>query len=421
MNKDSWVFKNGKIMKTETSKYESAISILFAGDLCPIRRTEKMILDGKSSEIIAPLLPSFFNRDIAVTNLEGPLTKLREPIQKTGPNIKIDPSCIQFIKEAKFDVVTLANNHIGDFGTNAVLETMELLDCNGISHVGGGKDLKDAQKPLYFEKKGVKIALLSYAEHEFGAAGENSAGFSPMDPVSVIRDIKNASAKADITAVIIHGGNEHCPVPNPATVNHYRAFAESGASAVVGIHTHCPQGMEIHDGVPIIYSLGNFLFDYRQDSDKPDRDNLWWKGYMTKIRFMESGALLSVEIIPYTFWPDGTSIQPMGGEEIEVFLDYLTQLSALVADDTERNNLWDAWCLMHGPWWIENRFKNVEYPAASDDKWAFEIALSLRNGLTCSAHYELIKNFFQMICEGRIENAKSYVKKIEALQRGGRQ
>jgi len=402
------------------------ISILFAGDLCPIKGTEKAVLEGKSQEIIAPLGPSFFERDIAVANLEGPLTKGGEPIKKTGPNIKIDPGCIEFIKTAGFDIVTLANNHIGDFGLEPVLDTMRLLDDNGILFAGAGKNLADSRKSLYLEKKGIKIALLSYAEYEFGMAGGDTAGASPLDPVLAVRDIKSVSSRVDITMVVIHGGNERSPIPNPGVVNVYRVFADAGASAVIGIHTHCPQGIEIYNGVPIIYSLGNFLFDYPYDQGRPEKDDFWWKGYMAKIQFSERPGestgtnrsfTASVEAVPYSFWPDGTSIKPLDGEDREGFLRYLEHISSIICNESEMSNLWDAWCLMNGPQWVDY-FRKAQYPVTPEDTEAYANTLILRNGFTCSAHYEVVRNFLRMICEGRIEKAGEYMDRMKALMKG---
>ena len=269
--------------------------------------------------------------------------------------------------------------------------------------------------------------MLAYAEYEFGMAGNDVPGASPLDPLINIQEIKDASSLADITLVIIHGGNEHCPVPSPKTVKTYRAFAEAGASAVIGMHPHCPQGIEIHNGVPIVYSMGNFLFGYPYAQGRPEKENPWWKGYMVRIVFSKlqetsagrCGFSASVETIPYTFWPNGTSIEPLTGEEREGFIRYLKQISDIIDDENELNQLWDAWCLMKGPWWIDC-FKKAQYPVCADNADAYNAILCLRNGFTCSAHYEVIKNFMRMICEGRIERAAEHVDKLKALMRIGK-
>ena len=140
----------------------------------------------------------------------------------------------------------------------------------------------------------------------------------------------------------MHGGNEYNPVPSPRMVKTYRAFAEAGASAVVAMHTHCPQGIEIHNGIPIIYSLGNFLFDIPEPED-----SLWWKGYMVNISFNKNKAS-DLEIIPYTFGPDDSQIRLLKDGEREGFLRYISYLSEIIGDDKELEHFWQGWCAMRG-------------------------------------------------------------------------
>ena len=421
----SIISDKGNTAMPEGYRNKPDIGILLAGDLCPINATLRTLLDGKSKEIIAPLGSGFFDRDLAIVNLEGSITDEGWPIRKTGPNLKIDPACMDFIKAAGFEIVTLANNHTGDFGPGALQETMRLLDRNGILHAGAGKNLDDSGKPLLLEKNGIKIALLSYAEYEFGMAGKDMPGACPLDPLTNIRDIKNTSSRVDITLVVIHSGNEHCPIPNPATVNTYRAFADAGASAVIGMHTHCPQGFEIYNGVPIVYSLGNFLFDYPYDCGRPEKGSFWWKGYMVKIVFsaISEGVIVagrfaaSVETVPYSFWPDGSSIIPLAGDERDGFLRYLEHISGIIAEDSELNSLWDAWCLMNGPWWMDC-FRKVRCPAAPENTDEYANTLALRNGFTCSAHYEVIKNFLRIHCENRAGLAEKHIDRMKMLMKG---
>ena len=170
---------------------------------------------------------------------------------------------MDFLKTGCFDVIALANNHLGDFGTKPVLETIKVIRKNGMKPVGAGKDLSESKKPLFIKKKGKRIAFINIAENEFGMARDNVPGAAPVDPLENIRNIKEVSKKSDITIVFVHGGNERNPLPSPLTVKTYRAFIDAGASAVVAAHTHCPQGIEMYKGRPIVYSMGNFLFDKR--------------------------------------------------------------------------------------------------------------------------------------------------------------
>ncbi|MBN2852799.1 MAG: CapA family protein [Clostridia bacterium] len=407
------IFENNRTVIDKEEK--KALTVLFAGDLCPVHKTEALILNGHSKDIIAPLGDSFFDRDLAIVNLEAPLTKNCTPIRKTGPNLKLDPGCVSFLKEASFDVVSLANNHMGDYGYEPVMETIKLLKENEIKYVGAGENLEASKKALNFKKNGVTISILAYAEYEFGIAEKNTPGAAPFDPVTAIREIRKQKAISDIVLVIIHGGNERCPVPNPAMVNALRALAEAGATAVIAMHTHCPQGIEIHEGVPIVYSLGNFLFD-SPHAKRPGKGDFWWSGYMTKISFSGNKAL-SLEVIPYTFWPDGTAVYPLEGHDKEMFIRYLMHLSDLILKEDERLRIWNAWCAVTGPFWID-WFKKASYPVDENDEKAFFATMVIRNGFTCMAHYEVARNFMRMLCEGRLPEAKTHIAALEKLQRG---
>ena len=193
---------NGTVDLRKQRYPDSEMHILFAGDVCPRFRTEKIILEGQSNRIIEPAASAFFNKDISIINLETPLTNSDKGIIKTGPVIKVDPYCVNFLKAAKIDVCNLANNHIGDYGSESVLETIELLKQNDIEFVGAGPDLQDARKPLFLFKNGLRAAVLSYAENEFGGAEKNKPGSSTLCPIQSINQVKEVSSQADITIVL---------------------------------------------------------------------------------------------------------------------------------------------------------------------------------------------------------------------------
>ncbi len=291
---------------------KNELSILFGGDFCPRLRTEKIILDGVVKQVFGNSLPVFHDKDLSVINLEAPLTRANSPIKKSGPNIKLDPKCIDALKYADLDIAILANNHICDYGERGVYETLDILKDNGIMSVGAGKNMFDAAKPLILEEKGRKIAFLAFAETEFNIPGKDSPGANMLDPLKNIKQIQNVSSETDITIVLVHGGNEYNPIPSPRMRQTYRAFADAGASAVVCGHTHCPQGIEKWNGVPIIYSMGNLLMDARK---KMEPDSLWWTGYMVKIGFAEK-RISNLDIIPYSFGPDAGEIRLLEGHDL---------------------------------------------------------------------------------------------------------
>ena len=397
-------FKNGR---EEFRKSESAdtVSIVITGDVCPWHDAVDPVKNGKSGGILKDIQPFLDDADLSIIQWETPLTDDDTPIDKSGPNLKCPPECIDFVKAGGFDAALLANNHTGDIGTAPVMQTIDLLESNGISTVGAGKDIEEAVKPLFIEKNGFKIGIINVAEHEFGTAGKNKAGCAPLEPLDNIKVIKDVSGKADVTLVIIHGGNERNPIPSPRMVRTYRAFAGAGASAVINIHTHCPQGIELWNGVPIIYCPGNFFFP--SPWLEFDAKNFWWTGYLPKLTFDRKGAF-ALEITPFTFSPSPYKIEPFAGQKKDNFCKYLAEISAVINDSDEVKKYFDAWCAMMGPGQVAS--------IMNCDIKDIKQLMALRNHFTCEAHNELKTNYLRMLEEKRVGEAEKYIPKLEKLQ-----
>jgi len=348
-----------------------------------------------------------YDKDLSVINLECPLTKKNNPIVKTGPNNKMDPKCVDFLNQGKFDVINLANNHIGDYGDEGLFETIETLNNNGFKHLGAGKNINEITKPLNINIKGVMFSFLSFAENEFGIARTNTPGVSPLNLPENIKLIKKVKKHTDNVIVLIHGGNEFNPVPNPHTVSNYRSFIDAGASAVIAMHTHCPQGYEIYDNGCIVYSLGNFLF-----SSINKQPNVWWIGYMAKLTFTKQG-FGGIELTPYTTAPAGLKINILKNENKEFFFKYINRLSEIIADEKELNEFWKAWCMMNGKKWL-NDIQKYEPDKSTDDE-NFKILCSAMHRLTCESHNYLITDYLKFKYLN-VKNYDSYINKIKMLQ-----
>lgn len=393
--------RNGTLSLPGAAHRKARLKLLISGDFCPRGRTEKLVLRNKAGAVFAGYRELSKAADMALTNLEAPLTRARTPILKTGPNLKISPECVRLLKDGGFDVVTLANNHIGDFGTAPVLETMTLLKDQGIRCVGAGPNLRAARKPLRLKRKGIGIAILNYAENEFGGAGSQKPGAATLDPLANIDQIRETAAKGDHVLVIIHGGNEHYPVPSPRMKQTYRAFIDAGAAAVIGNHTHCPQGLEIHHGKPIVYSLGNFLFDRASTAEGYDPADWWWTGYSVMLS-LDSGGVMGVEIIPHHFGPDARKLRLLQGTGRRLFDAYLTRISGIIGTEKAFLQHWEAWCARRGPTLVGYLEKLRFPPRTRDETWN---ALVVRNTYTCEAHREVMDTFFRLIEENRLKQA----------------
>ncbi|MDZ4200346.1 MAG: CapA family protein, partial [Kiritimatiellia bacterium] len=391
---------SGKILWRELP--EEAFRLMVSGDFCPTDRGDPGLRVNLSPDGIADLLPELARKDLSIINLEAPLTLAQTPIVKSGPNLKVDPARMDLLRAGQWDVACCANNHMGDFGPAAVRETLETLRGNGIETVGAGNRLEEARRPLEIERRGLRIAVLAFAENEFGMAGRGTAGANPLDPLRNLSEIREASSSADLTLVLVHGGNEFNPVPSPRVVQLYRAFADAGASAVVGGHTHCAQGIEIWKGVPIVYSLGNFFFPSASAYGGFD----WWPGLTVRISFAAGGAA-ALEVIPHSARPPGDVLRRMRGASREHFLRHLTVLSSILADDVEIGKYYDAWCLSTAEGYFARLCRGLA-PADWTREDRVREWVAMRNLHTCEAHNELLTRTLKIFTEHREREASDY-------------
>jgi poly-gamma-glutamate synthesis protein (capsule biosynthesis protein) len=272
---------------------ENIVKILITGDFYGGFRLEELILKQKYELIFNEFLPIIQKADLAITNLESPLIDHGNPIIKTGPAIKAIPETIEALKFAGFNLLTLANNHIMDFGAAGLLNTLKLCSENNIDVVGAGMSYEEATRTFFKKIKSLNVAIINIAENEWSTTTDNNPGAHPLNPVANFYKIKEANQLADVVIVIIHGGHEMYNLPTKRMKETYRFFVDAGANAVIGHHTHCYSGYEIYREAPIFYSLGNFLFD--SNTPKPGS---WYTGYAVNLTFRQN-KVLEYDLIPY--------------------------------------------------------------------------------------------------------------------------
>ena len=266
------------------------MNILIAGDYVAIGRIAGMI-EKEDFSFFDEIKPLISQSDLSIVNLEAPIvSKNQKPILKHGPNLKTTPKVINSLNYAGFNLVTLANNHIMDYGEEGLEETIINLKNGGIDFVGVGRNLKEATKIKYFEKDGKKLAIINCCEHEFSIAEENKAGANPINVINQFKAIQEARKNADFVLIITHGGHEMWQFPSPRMVETYRFFVETGADAVINHHQHCYSGYEVYNGKPIFYGLGNFCFD------RPNKVDKWYEGYLVTLNLEDN---VKFKIHPY--------------------------------------------------------------------------------------------------------------------------
>ena len=200
--------------------------------------------------------------DIAIANFENPAPD--NPRWHTkGTVFSADPTLMDGLANAGIDYVSLANNHIRDAGGQGLLQTIENIEQRGIKVSGAGKDLAAARRPAIMEAGGVKVAILAYD----AIAGKYHAtatriGSAPLQARLVKADVAAArKAGADIVIVFPHWGTEYDPTPFASQQKLARMIIDAGADMIIGNHAHWAAAMEVYQGKPIWYALGNFVFD----------------------------------------------------------------------------------------------------------------------------------------------------------------
>jgi poly-gamma-glutamate capsule biosynthesis protein CapA/YwtB (metallophosphatase superfamily) len=201
--------------------------------------------------------------DMTLANLENPV--IREAVwHPEATTFTGDLRLLPVLEEAGIDGVTLGNNHILDAGTSGLRETMAHLDDASIAHAGAGMDLAEAREPMIFELGGTKVGVLSYQgvpSYDWAWATETAPGTAPLLTDVMREDVERLRTRVDLVVVSPHWGKEYIATPEPWQVEFAHAAVEAGADIFVGGHAHWPKGMEVYEGKPIFYGVGNFLFD----------------------------------------------------------------------------------------------------------------------------------------------------------------
>lgn len=203
--------------------------------------------------------------DFFMTNEEFPFSTRGTPAPDKQFTFRVHPEKVKLMQEMGIDLVTLANNHALDYGRDAMLDTIDTLDHAGIRHVGAGKNLAEARKPDVVELNGRTFAFIGatrvYPEADWAASTDSAGMFSAYDGgAQLAEEVKAAKQQADYVIAYVHWGIEREETPNEVQKSIAHRLVDAGADLVVGAHPHVLQGIEYYQGVPIAYSLGNFVF-----------------------------------------------------------------------------------------------------------------------------------------------------------------
>lgn len=259
-----FIFPPGVDVKEEFGEDVSFgnVSLAFVGDIMLSRSVGKIIQEESDSSYPFGVSKDFFSPyDILFGNLESPISDRGRDMGSVY-SFRADPRVVEGLFDSGFSILSLANNHIYDWGSEALLDTQAILSSGGIKSIGAGKDREEASSIVVLDKNGVRISFIACSDvfGEFARAGENTPGLFGCDDPLLFERIKEASGVSDVQVVSLHWGEEY------ESFNDHQAslahdLIDAGVDIVVGHHPHVAQGVEWYGGGIIFYSLGNFIFD----------------------------------------------------------------------------------------------------------------------------------------------------------------
>lgn len=204
--------------------------------------------------------------DLMIANNEFTISNRGEKMPNKYYTFRASPNRLSIYEEMGVDLVTLANNHIYDFGTQAFYDALDYLDQYNIPYIGAGRNTTEAKQPYYFIINGYKIAFVNATRAEkyilTPEATEITGGvFRCYDPTNFIQVIKDAKAKSDFVISLVHWGKEDSTELEQVQVDTSKLYIEAGADIIVGTHAHTLQGIDFYNNKAIIYNLGDFIFN----------------------------------------------------------------------------------------------------------------------------------------------------------------
>ncbi|TNJ59874.1 CapA family protein [Paenibacillus hemerocallicola] len=367
-------------------------------------KLESLMID-HPEQVYGDLLPCIRHSDLRIVNVETVLGDRGAPLAAKGRDdkrflIHADERTVNALKAVPFDIGCLANNHSLDLSAEGLAGTIETLRQAGIRTVGGGMSGADAEKPLIAEVKGTRVAIINCAEGEQCRSVDGGPGAYGLELHRLHHQIRELRQTGAAVIVIFHGGREHTPTPPPYVMHDLRAIAEMGPHAIIAHHPHVPQGIELHRGVPIVYSLGNFVFW--------QTDPAFYRhaGYVVHLDWSGS-TITGLEITPYQVHKDGVRL--MGANMRAKFAEDMTRVTALLADPAAIEETWNAFIDRMG---VEQIARSLETGAQALRTRDLPAASRLLNLFFTPAHRELYIQAMKRVMNGTFGDSPAWAKEL---------
>lgn len=376
---------------------KETLKISILGDICPDRKFNKFFLNTDKIDF-GSVVSLLQDSDIVVGNLEAPATNNSKTINKTGPCLHCLYEDIAVLREIGIDYLSLANNHILDYGTDGLLETLEIARNNGITTFGAAVNSNEAKKPIIIKKKGWKIGFISFAEEEFSIATTTKPGANLFDPYTSLNDIKELKSLCDYVVVLYHGGIEHYELPSPLLQKKCRAMVEFGADLVLCQHSHCIGTFEKYNSGNILYGQGNSYFGKRNGNLK------WNQGFLVNVILDENGNNLSFKLME----AKDSGIELCDDQTTMDRVRQMLELSKRLNDFDYINKKWISYCmtqealdlpLMFGWSRVFNKLNRMSRNRLAKLFISKKNRMVTMNFIRCDSHNEVVKTILELTYE----------------------
>lgn len=302
---------------------------------------------------IAAILQGY---DLVIANLENPvgIRGAPHPLQDKNVAFRCHPNTLKILKNLNVNVVSIANNHLLDYGEQTLKDTLSHLDDANIHRVGGGKDYDEANKPIYFNIRGHKIAILASVmiySASTQKASKSSPGVADYNIRKLVSQVRKLKSKGCMVIVTIHWGIEYCFYPIPYQSAQAHQLIDAGAALILGHGPHYPQGIEKYGQTEIVHSLGNFIFDEPFLHAK--------RSFIYGCELEISGKLSVRNIYPVRLLKNLPVLEPKG--ELSKTGKLVNNLAAIYA--RKNKPFWDA---INDRW-----FSNIVWRISTMHSWKF--------------------------------------------------
>lgn len=248
-------------------KNNDAIHIGLVGDVMIGRVVNQLLRVRPDHNLWGTMLPILHEQDVVIANLETTITHSDDALPKVF-NFKTDLAHVRVLEQAHINAVTLANNHIFDYGLVGFQDTVHALNKAGIAYVGANDTAQKARKPYLFSVNNTRFALLGATDNEPSwAAGPNKPGtnYIEIGDLQFLENIKQTQSLADIVIVTLHWGPNMKEYPSTKFIEYAHAMIDAGADIIAGHSAHILQGIEVYNNKIILYDMGDFIDDYAID------------------------------------------------------------------------------------------------------------------------------------------------------------